>query len=141
MPRQAQPETGVSFSLDVNDRGFPVTNSRKSAVPAAKQTPLLGRRPVRATRRPVRYNFDALVEDGSLFDDDEVTHRAHRDEGQHGDSDKSTDSEAEEDARIERSMGVIRKNAASRGTEGGTKYHCDVCSIDITSTVRSYTQR
>ncbi|ETN47095.1 uncharacterized protein HMPREF1541_01285 [Cyphellophora europaea CBS 101466] len=33
-------------------------------------------------------------------------------------------------------MGVIRKNAASRGSDGGTKYHCDVCSIDITSTVR-----
>jgi transcriptional adapter 2-alpha len=33
-------------------------------------------------------------------------------------------------------MGVIRKNAASRGGDGGTKYHCDVCSIDITSTVR-----
>lgn len=48
----------------------------------------------------------------------------------------STDSEAAEDARIERSMGVIRKNAASRGTDGGTKYHCDVCSIDITATVR-----
>ena len=33
-------------------------------------------------------------------------------------------------------MGVIRKNAASRGSDGGTKYHCDVCSVDITSTVR-----
>lgn len=33
-------------------------------------------------------------------------------------------------------MGVIRKAAASRGSDGGTKYHCDVCSIDITSTVR-----
>lgn len=33
-------------------------------------------------------------------------------------------------------MGVIRKAAASRGGDGGTKYHCDVCSIDITSTVR-----
>ena len=47
----------------------------------------------------------------------------------------STDSEAEEDARIERSMGVIRKKTAARGTEGGTKYHCDVCGVDITSTV------
>lgn len=46
------------------------------------------------------------------------------------------ESDAEEDDRIERSMGVIRKNAASRGSDGGTKYHCDVCSIDITSTVR-----
>ncbi|KAL2217939.1 putative SAGA complex subunit [Thermoascus aurantiacus ATCC 26904] len=34
-------------------------------------------------------------------------------------------------------MGVIRKKtSATRGTEGGTKYHCDVCSVDITSTVR-----
>lgn len=32
-------------------------------------------------------------------------------------------------------MGVIRKKTATRGTEGGTKYHCDVCSVDITSTV------
>lgn len=48
----------------------------------------------------------------------------------------SDDSDLEEDARIEKSMGVIRKNAASRGGDGGTKYHCDVCSIDITSTVR-----
>ena len=50
--------------------------------------------------------------------------------------DEDTSSKAEEDARIERSMGVIRKNAASRGNDGGTKYHCDVCSIDTTSTVR-----
>ncbi|KAJ5112464.1 hypothetical protein N7532_000509 [Penicillium argentinense] len=33
-------------------------------------------------------------------------------------------------------MGVIRKKTASRGTEAGTKFHCDVCSIDVTSTVR-----
>ncbi|RAO70160.1 uncharacterized protein BHQ10_006172 [Talaromyces amestolkiae] len=33
-------------------------------------------------------------------------------------------------------MGVIRKKTATRGTDGGTKYHCDVCSVDITSTVR-----
>ncbi|WEW59760.1 Transcriptional adapter ada2 [Emydomyces testavorans] len=33
-------------------------------------------------------------------------------------------------------MGVIRKKNAARGTDGGTKYHCDVCSVDITSTVR-----
>ncbi|KIV89532.1 hypothetical protein PV10_06925 [Exophiala mesophila] len=47
-----------------------------------------------------------------------------------------TQSDLEENATVERSMGVIRKNAASRGGDGGTKYHCDVCSIDITSTVR-----
>jgi hypothetical protein len=46
-----------------------------------------------------------------------------------------TDSDQAEDERIERSMGVIRKKTAARGTEGGTKYHCDVCSVDITSTV------
>ncbi|EAL93359.1 hypothetical protein KXV70_005859 [Aspergillus fumigatus] len=33
-------------------------------------------------------------------------------------------------------MGVIRKKTASRGTEAGTKYHCDICSADVTSTVR-----
>lgn len=49
-----------------------------------------------------------------------------------------TDSDAEEDARIERSMGVIRKKTATRGTEGGTKYHCDVCSVDVTSTVSCF---
>ncbi|KAL2815351.1 ClpP/crotonase-like domain-containing protein [Aspergillus granulosus] len=32
-------------------------------------------------------------------------------------------------------MGVIRKKTATRGTEAGTKYHCDVCSVDVTSTV------
>ncbi|KAI9792231.1 MAG: Transcriptional adapter ada2 [Candelina submexicana] len=33
-------------------------------------------------------------------------------------------------------MGVIKKKTATRGTEGGVKYVCDVCSADITSTVR-----
>ncbi|KAF2637461.1 transcriptional adaptor 2 [Massarina eburnea CBS 473.64] len=33
-------------------------------------------------------------------------------------------------------MGVIKKKTGSRGTEGGAKYICDVCSSDITSTVR-----
>ncbi|RDW58150.1 hypothetical protein BP6252_13561 [Coleophoma cylindrospora] len=33
-------------------------------------------------------------------------------------------------------MGVIRKKTAARGAEGGVKYVCDVCSADITSTVR-----
>lgn len=33
-------------------------------------------------------------------------------------------------------MGVIRKKIAARGGEGGVKYVCDVCSADITSTVR-----
>ncbi|KAF2801389.1 transcriptional adaptor 2 [Mytilinidion resinicola] len=33
-------------------------------------------------------------------------------------------------------MGLIKKKTASRGTEGGVKYVCDVCSADITATVR-----
>ncbi|KAH8656214.1 hypothetical protein BGZ60DRAFT_495411 [Tricladium varicosporioides] len=33
-------------------------------------------------------------------------------------------------------MGIIRKKTATRGGEGGQKYVCDVCSADITSTVR-----
>ena len=75
-------------------------------------------RPRRSARRPIRYtqffeSFDEEAEEEkSLRSDFEAW--------------QSTDSEAEEDARIERSMGVIRKNAASRGSEGGTKYHCDV---------------
>jgi len=32
-------------------------------------------------------------------------------------------------------MGVIKKKTATRGTEGGVKFVCDVCSADITSTV------
>ncbi|KAI9671086.1 MAG: Transcriptional adapter ada2 [Alyxoria varia] len=33
-------------------------------------------------------------------------------------------------------MGVIKKKTAVRGTEGGTKYICEICSVDITATVR-----
>ncbi|KAK0650890.1 Transcriptional adapter 2 [Lasiodiplodia hormozganensis] len=33
-------------------------------------------------------------------------------------------------------MGVIKKKTAVRSTEGGVKYVCDVCSVDITATVR-----
>ncbi|KAH9908326.1 transcriptional adaptor-like protein [Xylariomycetidae sp. FL2044] len=33
-------------------------------------------------------------------------------------------------------MAIIRKKTATRGGEGGVKYICDVCSADITSTVR-----
>lgn len=36
-----------------------------------------------------------------------------------------------------RRMGVYRKKTATRGGEGGVKYTCDVCSVDITSTVSS----
>ena len=32
-------------------------------------------------------------------------------------------------------MGVIRKKTITRGTEGGLKYICDICSADITATV------
>ena len=32
-------------------------------------------------------------------------------------------------------MGVIKKKTVTRGTEGGVKYICDVCSADITNTV------
>ena len=32
-------------------------------------------------------------------------------------------------------MGVIRKKTGTRGTDGGLKYICDVCSADITATV------
>src|SRR5215468_6600240 len=34
-------------------------------------------------------------------------------------------------------MGLIKKKTAIRGTEGGVKYVCDVCSVDITATVRN----
>lgn len=33
-------------------------------------------------------------------------------------------------------MGLIKKKTGSRGTEGGIKYICDICSADITATVR-----
>ena len=32
-------------------------------------------------------------------------------------------------------MGVIKKKTITKGTEGGLKYICDVCAIDITATV------
>ena len=101
----------------------------------------------RVTRRPLNYALQVLESDDELGYKRVRLHSPHselsvsRPSNSPTDVDDydeycSTDSEAEEDARIERSMGVIRKNAASRGTDGGTKYHCDVCSIDITSTVR-----
>ncbi len=112
-------------------------------VSGARKVPARRLRPSRATRRPTRYDFDVLDEDetlGSASDnrEDQFTdpkQRKRQDQTVDHEEGDSTNSEAEEDASIERSMGVIRKNAASRGTEGGTKYHCDVCSIDITSTV------
>jgi len=32
-------------------------------------------------------------------------------------------------------MGLIKKKTAVRTTEGGIKYICDICSVDITATV------
>lgn len=51
--------------------------------------------------------------------------------------DFATASDSAEDENGQGSMGVIRKKTASRGTEAGTKFHCDVCSVDVTSTVCS----
>lgn len=48
----------------------------------------------------------------------------------------ATDQGRVEDETEPQPMGVIRKKTASRGTEAGTKYHCDICSVDVTSTVR-----
>ena len=46
-------------------------------------------------------------------------------------------SEIERQVRSATEMGVIRRNANRSGTEAGTKYHCDKCSIDISATVSS----
>jgi hypothetical protein len=108
----------------------------------ARKLPAHRLRPSRATRRPARYTFDILDEEAQQSErgreQDQSLDTKYESRPSADEDNQSTDSEAEEDARIERSMGVIRKNAASRGTEGGTKYHCDVCSIDITSTVCLY---
>jgi transcriptional adapter 2-alpha len=118
-------------------------------LPTPLQTPSPYRRnnPVRVTRRPVTYTLPDADSDSDPPPEraEPLTPRSQsvsssppeRPDYVHDyDQYQSTDSEDEEDARIAESMGVIRKNAASRGTDGGTKYHCDVCSIDITSTVR-----
>ena len=130
-------------------RSTPTTISNRPslnfAVTGSRKHPVRRRLPPRNTRRPARYDLDEFDDlavkseqdqanpftattptpDQTLITFEDPNAQYH-----------STDSEAEENARIERSMGVIRKNAASRGSDGGTKYHCDVCSIDITSTVR-----
>lgn len=125
-----------------SDDGHRRDSGAASSTPSlsARKLPARRLRPTRTIRRPARYTFDLLDEEaeplGRDVEDDRPPYTK-RESQQHGHEDPySTNSEAEEDARIERSMGVIRKNAASRGTEGGTKYHCDFCSIDITSTVR-----
>lgn len=87
-------------------------SSLKDAAERARGRP----RSRRLVRRPIRYSGFF-----NTSDEGEEDGRSYLDQGW-----QSTDSEAEEDARIERSMGVIRKNVASRGSEGGTKYHCDV---------------
>ena len=115
--------------------GSPAQTTPKSA----RKKPARQQRPTRTTRRRVRYTFDDLYDDSERDEDRESADLDAPNgiyKGQQESDTEATDPEAEENARIERSMGVIRKNAASRGTEGGTKYHCDVCSIDITSTVR-----
>ena len=130
-------------------RSTPTTISNRPslnfAVTGSRKHPVRRQLPPRNTRRPARYDLDEFDDlavkseqdqahpftattptpDQTLITFEDPNAQYH-----------STDSEAEENARIERSMGVIRKNAASRGSDGGTKYHCDVCSIDITSTVR-----
>jgi hypothetical protein len=127
-----------------SDAGYPRNSVPTSWTPSsgARKLPARRLRPSRTIRRPARYTFDVLDEEAEPLerDEDESQFPDTKNGSQHSDQGDlySTNSEAEEDARIERSMGVIRKNAASRGTEGGTKYHCDVCSIDITSTVWFY---
>lgn len=114
----------------------------KYLLTGSRKHPVRRRLPPRITRRPTRYIPDDL-EDNSEED------QAHPFTALTPDTDQtlvaledlntqyqSTDSEAEEDERIKASMGVIRKNAGSRGDGAGTKYHCDVCTIDVTSTVR-----
>jgi transcriptional adapter 2-alpha len=115
--------------------------------PPVTPSSLRRNRPLRLTRRPVKYTLEYVESDSDTSGEraPACAYREHSTDSLAPESPSyvhdydrylSTDSEAEEDDRIERSMGVIRKNAASRGTDGGTKYHCDVCSIDITATVR-----
>ncbi|KAK5467770.1 Transcriptional adapter ada2 [Exophiala xenobiotica] len=119
----------------------PLPQTPESSSPESKHRS----RPVRTTRKSVRYTFDDPESDSACstpclasYSRDPPADSAACDATIPDDYARylSPDSDIEEDARIERSMGVIRKNAASRGGDGGTKYHCDVCSIDITSTVR-----
>ncbi|KAH0837049.1 hypothetical protein AYO21_04515 [Fonsecaea monophora] len=109
-------------------------------------TPKVRSKPVRSTRKPIRHTADYFESDSERSASPTAPRRPRDPPADSACEDAtipteyaqylSSDSDLEEDARIERSMGVIRKNAASRGGDGGTKYHCDVCSIDITSTVR-----
>lgn len=148
------PLSGVATSTSLNFK--PSTPPPKSSKPRP-QTPdnppttPSRQNPTRSTRSNTRYKFSDLPSDSdSELDESDidsgattpnpskvVTLKFNNEEAKEAYRKLvATESEEEEDERIERSMGVIRKNAASRGSDGGTKYHCDVCSVDITSTVR-----
>ncbi|KAL6246562.1 Transcriptional adapter ada2 [Rhinocladiella similis] len=123
----------------VRQSPLPITTTPSLPVPEQRS------RPVRSTRKLVCYTVDDAADDSApssphlaTFSRGDPLYSAACDATIPDDYAQylSPDSDIEEDARIERSMGVIRKNAALRGGDGGTKYHCDVCSIDITSTVR-----
>ena len=131
--------------------GFNKQTSATFEAPIDTPTRYQRHRPIRNTPRPARYVFEAAESDDSDPDDTIVVNPLPQQPLSRGHSEQpltdnftqnkavepeDIESDAEEDARISESMGVIRKNAASRGNDGGTKYHCDVCSIDITSTVR-----
>jgi hypothetical protein len=123
----------------------PTHNTTHSSAPLGPPPSLVeddyvpGQGSTRLRRRRTRYQVN--YSDGTLDDDDENLHcrlpfRSPSPLSGGYSVLSDTDSDKAEDERIERSMGVIRKKTAARGTEGGTKYHCDVCSVDITSTVR-----
>lgn len=95
-----------------------VSRKRKPILAEAQTEGISVARPARSTRRPVQYRVD---DDNLSASDDYAAWQ-------------STDSDEEEDRRIARSMGVIRKSL-NRGSAGGVKVHCDVCSVDVTSTV------
>jgi hypothetical protein len=118
MPSQAQLHHEPS---QLKQQGAPVPAQHASTPTHPPQAAKKRPRSTRSVRRPVRYTqfFDSLDDDAE---------KGAEEGAERGDSEawQYSDSDAEEDARIERSMGVIRKNAASRGSEGGTKYHCDV---------------
>ena len=151
MPRpNGHPKSGTPAERQAST-GFQHRSSATFDLPNNYLTLYRRRRPIRNTPRPAQYVFEAAKSDDSDPDDHlddspppqqplsqvhlerPYTHALNRNETP---GPENTESDAEEDARIRESMGVIRKNAASRGNDGGTKYHCDVCSIDITSTVR-----
>jgi hypothetical protein len=105
-----RPQVTPEVSLDPSSK-FP---------PVSKSGGKVRARPARSVRKPARYTdyFRSSVQNQEeAWSDEEAW--------------QSPDPKAEEDARIERSMGVIRKNAASRSSDGGTKYHCDVYVLPL----------